>query len=365
MRIEATTTTTVSARALEERLEALRASPGYRNYQRVRDRVLEMKTPGERREGVPAEPSAYWTEELSNFEYMFDASPLIIDQLRRHTYHVTGLRVYDYRTGRQRPRERFAEKLRALVAEGSRDLLVPESRLLGGFGFDIDGQLYNLDTLKFFEALIALDRGGVLDDFRSGRERRLVWEIGAGWGGFAYQFKTVCSNVTYVIVDFPELFLFSATYLMTLFPDARVRFWGEHQGGPEGPPLRTYEGGPEGLFENWQDYDFIFVPHFALADMRPDRVDLTVNMVSFQEMTAAQVETYVRRAHELKSAFLYSLNREKSSYNDEIESVSAIISKYYWPRHVPVLPVGYTKMLDEKPSPHEYKHLVGWRRVKV
>ncbi len=75
-------------------------------------------------------PSAYWEEELANFEYMLDASPLIIDKLRHHTHHITGLRVYDYRTDRDRPRERSIEKLRALLAHGKQELLVPESAAL-------------------------------------------------------------------------------------------------------------------------------------------------------------------------------------------------------------------------------------------
>ena len=217
--------TGTGAAAFEARLAELRRSPAYRNYELVRNRVLEMRA-------LEAQlphytPSAYWFEELANFEYVLDASPLIIDKLRHHSFHITGLRVYDYRSQRDRWRERFVEKRRALLKHGKPELLVPEWRPLGGFGFDIDGDLYNLDTLKFFEVLIALDRGSVLGEFRGNTDRRLVWEIGAGWGGFPYQFKTLCPNVTYVITDFPELFLFSATYLMTAFPDAKVRFWGE------------------------------------------------------------------------------------------------------------------------------------------
>ena len=102
---------------------------------------------------------------------------------------------------------------------------MPESPALGGFGYDIDGRLFNVDTLKFYEVLIGMERGGVLAALRE-RERPVVCEIGAGWGGFAYQFKTLFPRSTYVIVDFPELFLFSATYLATVFPDARLAFVG-------------------------------------------------------------------------------------------------------------------------------------------
>ena len=215
----------------------------------------------------------------------------------------------------------------------------------------IDGRLFNIDTLKFFEVLIALEKGAVLQEFRGNTDRRLVWEIGAGWGGFPYQFKSLCPNVTYVISDFPELFLFSATYLMTAFPNARVAFWGEE------PTDR--------LFDRWRDLDFIFLPNASLGELRPERLDLTINMVSFQEMTDAQVAAYVERAFALKCPFLYSLNRDKSAYNPEISSVSEIISRHYWPREISVLPVPYQKMMGDTPSANDYKHVIGWRRVKL
>lgn len=338
-----------AVRDFDARVEALRRTPAYANYLEVRRHVLEMRA---RLEAAGTyRPSAYWREELSRLEYMLDASPLIVDKLREHTFHVTGLRVYDYRVQRRRAQEQFAEKLAALKQQGRPELLRAEWRGLGGFGFEIDGELYNLDTLKFFEVLIALDRGAALQEFQQNAERRLVWEIGAGWGGFPYTFKSLCPNATYVITDLPELFIFSATYLMTAFPEAKVRFWDEDA--------------PGGLFANWRDYDFIFMPHTALADLTPDRLDLTINMVSFQEMTQEQVTAYVRRAYDLNCHLLYSLNRDRSSYNHEIESVGAVIEKFYWPHEVPVLPVPYTKMLDEQPSAKDYKHIIGWRRVKL
>lgn len=332
----------------EQRLAALRGSAAYQNYLSVRRHVLEMRA---QVEAAGYRPSEYWQEELSRLEYILDASPLIVDALRHHTFHVTGLRVYDYRSQRKRAKEQLTEKLRALKAVARPGLLVPEWRGMGGFGFEIDGELFNIDTLKFFEVMIALDKGAVLPEFQGNAERRLVWEIGAGWGGFPYQFKTLCPNVTYVITDFPELFIFSATYLMTAFPDAKVRFWGEE------PADR--------LFANWRDYDFIFMPQTALADLTPDRLDLALNMVSFQEMTQEQVTGYVSHAHGLNCRLLYSLNRDRSSYNHEIESVSAIIARYYWPHEVPVLAVPYTKMIGDHPSEKDYKHIVGWRRVKI
>jgi hypothetical protein len=345
---------------LERRIETLASEPAYRAWLTVRDEVLNFMAGDSQEVG---RPSRYWQEELANFEYMLDASPLIVDRLRQHTFHVTGVRVYDYRSERHAERQRMAAKLAALRRLGGDELLVPESPALGGFGFDIDGRLYNIDTLKFYEVFIALRRGDVLSRLMAPGERRAVWEIGAGWGGFAYQWKTLMPNTTYVITDLPELFLFSAVYLMSQFPGSRVLF---HDGSDE----RQHE------LERWWEYDFIFSPHTQVDALRLTRLDLALNMVSFQEMTTEQVRQYVERAHELGASNLYSLNRDRSPYNRELGSVGSIIRERFRTEPVSVLPVAYPDMLDSqgrasallnrigvrRRSALDYEHLVGASR---
>ena len=355
----------MGARAeLASRIAALRESHAYANYERARDEVLEM-VDGASDAGEGA-PSAYWTHELRNFEYMLDASPLIVESLRHHTFHLTGIRTYEYRPHRgDEARRRFEAKLRMLRELEGDALLVPEAPLLGGFGHEIDGALYNIDTLKFFEVLIALERGAVLPEIRA-PGRKLVWEIGAGWGGFAYQFKTLFPDVTYVIVDLPELFLFAATYLMTLFPQAKVHF---HAGGD--------------ALADWEGVDFAFVPAHASESLRGLRPDLALNMVSFQEMTTAQVDGYARLAWELGCPLIYSLNRDRSPWNPELGSVREALGRYYRLHEVPLLELPYTRMpelqtrsLPERAvqwglsalageSSFDYRHVVGWRRAST
>jgi putative sugar O-methyltransferase len=353
-----------------DRVNALAQTAAYQSYERVRDWVLEVRggVPSEAERNGAARPSDYWSEELAGFEYMLDASPLIVDKLKHHSYHLTGLRVYDYRTHKDRAEAQMRSKLDALRAVGDPALFVPEPQELGGFGFEVDDGLFTIDTLKYYEALIALDKGGALHPFRRGDERRVVLEIGGGWGGFAFQFKRVTSNVSYVIVDLPETFLFSATYLMAMFPEASVAFYGRDQ-----------------LASGWPDADFVFIPHFALSDLKPPRLDLAVNMVSFQEMTSEQVEGYVSHVHAISCPYLYSLNRERSAYNPQIDNVHEIIGRWYEPHDVEVLPVSYVHMLDTdkpkkppkpgkpgKPRPSkperkqsDYRHILGSRRSSL
>jgi hypothetical protein len=339
---------------LAERVEGLRDTAAYRCFERVREEVLRMK---DAEVATSDRPSAYWQEELGAIEYVLDASPLVIEKLRHHIQLVTGVRPYDYRRGADEKQTLFEEKLAALRAIGDDALLVPEAELLGGFGFEIDGALYNIDTLKFYEAFIALDAAGLLAQFHDGRDRQVVLEIGSGWGGFAYQLKTLFPETCYVLVDLPELFLFSAVYLLTAFPEARVSFWRDDR------PVAPYA---------IDDYDFVFVPHTSFDNLELDRIDLAINMVSFQEMTTEQVQRYVDRLHAIGCPHLYSLNRDRSPYNRELTSVREILATRYDLREIAVLPVPYTKLMsraelaERRPtvpgkSSTDYRHVVGAR----
>ena len=325
-----------------------RNSPEFLAYLKARDAVLRLQA---EQGAAGAGASAYWTEELENIDYLVEASPLIVRKLRHHAFHITGIRPYDYRSKGDGRREHFEARLRALVELGGEALCVPESPALGGFGYAIDGRLFNVDTIKFFEVLIGMERGGVLPAVRA-RERPVVCEIGPGWGGFAYQFKTLVPGATYVLVDFPELFLFSATYLASVFPQARLLFAGEGAGAP---------------LDGWRDADFVFVPHTSAGLVRELPLDLLVNMVSFQEMTDDQVRGYAALAAAAGCPLLYSLNRERSPYNTEIVSVSEALAEHYRLTEVPVLDTDYTSATKKPPkavrmtarSELGYRHLVG------
>ncbi len=328
--------------------DPIRAEAGFQAYLTVRDAVLQMQ---EHARAASPDASAYWTEELDIIDYMIEASPLIVRKLRHHAFPITAIRPYDYRDKGDGRREHFEARLKALRELGGEGLLVPESPALGGFGFSIDGRLYNVDTLKFYEVLIGMERGGVLAALRA-KDRPVVCEIGSGWGGFAYQFKTLFPRATCVLVDFPELFLFSATYLATMFPDARMVFAGTASEGP---------------LESWADADFVFVPNTQASRVSAMSIDLLVNMVSFQEMTDPQVRGYARIAATAGCPLVYSLNRERSPYNRELMSVSDALADHYRLTEVSVLGSDYTSVMKKPPkvtrmAPRDelyYRHLVG------
>jgi putative sugar O-methyltransferase len=322
--------------ALNDLISEETHSSQYRHYLDVRDRVLGMIDEMQQLEAHA--PSEYWQAELAGLDYMLDASPLIIRKLREHCYHLTGLRAYDYREHHEHKRHFLANKLALLRQQDNMKLLVPESPLLGGFGYTVDGNLYNLDTLKFYECLIALQKAGLLDDLAAEEnDRKIVVEIGGGWGGFAYQLKTLFPEITYVIIDLPQAFLFSAVYLKTLFPAAQTFIHG-------GQPATSWIDDPKAK-------DFIFLPHYLIDNLKIDDIFLVINMVSFQEMTSAQVDNYVSRAAQLGCPNIYSLNRDRSRHNPQLTAVSDIISNYYHHSEIKVLDLSYLDLPKKAPLP--------------
>jgi putative sugar O-methyltransferase len=299
---------------LVKRIEAYKKNDVFQYYLLARDRVLEMIEESHvRNDNV----SLYWQNELRGFEYLLDASPLIIQKLREHCFHLTGIRSYEYRKHHIHQRKKFVRMLEKLRQQDQHNLYVPEPNVLGGFGHIIDGQMVNFDTLRFYGDLIAMDRGGILDSFREDKDKRkIVLEIGAGWGGFAYVFKTLFQNTSYVIFDLPQTLLFSAVYLRAAFPSASILLFGDK---PQ-----------DILFDDVQSYDFVLLPHYFFENIHKiKQLDLAINIASFQEMTSEQVNGYVSKLHDSNCPFIFSHNRDHSPHNPQLTTVSAILEKYY------------------------------------
>ena len=67
--------------------------------------------------------------------------------------------------------------------------------------------------------LIALDKGAVLEEFRNDRGAQAGVGDRRRLGRVSLPVQDALPERHLLISDFPELFLFSATYLMTLFPE--------------------------------------------------------------------------------------------------------------------------------------------------
>ena len=226
-----------------------------------------------------------------------------------------------------------------------------EPPLLGAFGFPRRDTFYNADTIRYMKAIAALHDGGVLGAFRGLARGKLVWEIGGGWGGFAFHFKHVCPGVTYVISGLPETMLLSSVYLQALVPDARVRFF-----DPDAP---------EAIWNNWSEADFIFIPEGALSRVTLPHVELVLDLQALQSMTAARRDAHIQRAFSAGARYFFS-ERPAPCFLETLPPVWQAIARLYWPHEVPprmdtAAYGGVPPLIPEG----DYAHLVGWRRLRA
>ena len=271
--------------------------------------------------------SEYWIEEMEGFDYMFSASPAIINKLREHCYHITGIHSYGYRKHHAHKMLPFKNKLNTLKSLDQDDLFVPENKQLGGFGHDIDGEIVNLDTLKFYESVLAINK---IDNFfvKNADAKLLAVEIGGGWGGFGHVFKQLIPNATYIIVDLPATLLFSSVYLSAIYPNKKIYLYSDD----------TYAEVQDKLNE----FDFVFLPCDKLNEFKFKKIDIAINMISFQEMTSSQVSNYLDWLDSSNVELLYSHNRGKSPHNNELSDVHDLIESKFDLHNIDMLKVPYT-----------------------
>jgi hypothetical protein len=180
-----------------------------------------------------------------------------------------------------------------------------------------------------------------------------VWEIGAGWGGLAYQFKTICPNATYLITAPPSQLLLSAVYLSTMFPTARCRFF---------EPRR-----PDAFLQNWETVDFAFAPDGAVAALCPPGLELTLDVTALERMTAERAALHVKRAFELGSRHFLSVGEAQTSDTSTPTAVRECLDRFYWPHPVSA-PMYVAKRLGIRSvvkgsAPPRY--FLGWKRLRV
>ena len=109
--------------------------------------------------------------------------------------------------------------------------------------------------------------------------RAVLVEIGGGIGAQAYHVMRPggAAIAKYLIFDIPEVATISSYFLLSVFPDKRIRLFGEG-------PVATGAG---------EDYEIAVFPHFAACQLADESVDLFHNACSFSEMDRASALAYL------------------------------------------------------------------------
>jgi hypothetical protein len=324
---------------------ALSASMAFEHYVRVRDHLRAFQPMESVQNGLMPRERCM----VAALQPLWDASPEAMSDWRRYRETISGIRAADY-VGEERSFRAAAENdARRLLARGDSRLWVDEPAVFGGFGFITLGKRYNEDTLRFFRAISLLQDAALMKEFRSTTARRIVWEVGGGWGGFAYHFKTLCPNVTYLMTGKPEQFLVSAVYLMTLFPAAAFRFYDPAD--------------PDAFWRDWESVDFAFAPECVVRTMTPPSLDLTVDVMALERMNSARLDLHVQRAYDLGSRHFLSVGAVAG--DDEVMPVLPGVERLYW-RHPVSAPESLARRLSLSTAEGqpERTYFLGWKRLR-
>jgi len=257
-------------------------------------------------------PSEVWTGACSMFDYLLTMADESFSKIRLHTHFLTSDLYLPYAvgTGKEIQRARW-EKATASLPDKYKIYEAP-----GGFGFDFDGAgLVSRDVIRYQITIAALYHQNALKLIESDSHKYIL-EIGSGYGGLAHHLMNLAGPATYVMVDLPETFLFSAPYVALQNPGKSIYVYNESDFD-------------EVLASGLSKFDFVFIPNYRLHDLEQLKFELVLNLNSMQEMTTAQVEEYLNFVSKTCTGKFYSCNLDRLEQNEELSSLSELLSKKF------------------------------------
>jgi hypothetical protein len=271
-----------------------------------------------------------WVEALGMFEYVMHLTPKDLKNIRFHAAHLTGTNILQYY--HQFPAldsEQYAKSIgyKFLTDNLPKEYWVGEPpcpAIKGSIGINYHGKIINQDICRYQSCVTNLYEAGAFL-LPTNKERSFtILEIGAGHGGLAYHVHSILKGLnrktTYIIVDLPEVLLFSGAFLTVNSPDSRIYVYSKD--------TFTSKFIKNGIYK----YDFVLIPDFALKRLEElSKIHLVINTQSFQEMTKEQVENYLLFCKDRLTGILYSDNIDRHPFNNDLEgsTVTSLLGKHF------------------------------------
>lgn len=257
--------------------------------------------------------SQIWSEAIRMLDYVPNLSPENLLKIRYHCALFTGEDVFAYIHRNPASPEEFAKDL----GYDSLTYDIPEKYRIGEpvnphtafrLGIEFEGRVINRCITRFQSCITNLYLTGVLERLEQSAKRSVVLEIGSGYGGLAHALGSLLRHkATYILLDFREILLMAGAYLITHNADASVYFY-----DPESAPKDFFE-------KEMYDYDFVLLPLDFFEDLEAAaEMNLVLNLMSFQEMTASQLKVYRDFAARKLQGVLYSYNLDCHPYNEDM-----------------------------------------------
>lgn len=295
----------------------------------LKNKVLQMRQ--ERSESYQQDdkqlPSPIWAEFLSVFDYIINLSEENFLNIRYHTALTIGeSRVSFWQRYPPLDPETWARdsgyKYYTEDIAGNYWISEPPMpKMPGPMGVNYRGKIINTDIRRYQCCISNLYSMGILKSLLEKNYRNLIFEVGGGYGGLAHHLGNMLSkNSTYIIIDLPEMLLFSGGYLIVNNPEKDIYVYEKS----------TFTRGF--LTRDIYKHDYVLLPNYVLKDLYAvPEINLMINMESFQEMTKEQIDEYVEFAHAKLSGYIYSDNMNAHPFNNDLAShgVAALLTSRF------------------------------------
>ena len=166
-------------------------------------------------------------------------------------------------------------------------------------------------------------------------DQKVVVEIGGGYGGLGFQLLSKLEkhdNAKFILFDIPEVIAISSAFLITSFPNKKIRLYGE-----------------EAIY-SIQNFEIGIFPHFSIDDLEDDSIDLFYNSCSFSEMDEASSKKYLSIIEKCCRKYFMHDNHE-TNFNfrtiDGTVSINILGSKLHPNPYIFIL-------IYKKPSTHGF-----------
>ncbi len=278
----------------------------------VTEMLLERNTQSRQTDGQAA--STMWVEHLSVLDYAINLSPENFLSIRFHTDKFTGESVISYwHPYPPIDPEKYATGCgyKFLTEDIPEAYWISEPEVPGTpipLGVNYRGKIINQPTIRYQRCISNLYLMGILPQFLEKKDDSTILEVGGGHGGLAHALGNILTGKsTYIIMDLPEMLLFSGGYLIVNNPQKNIYVYDKS----------TFTA--EFLKEEIHEYDYVLIPNYAMTDLYAlPEINLMVNLLSFPEMTREQVDAYLQLGQSKLSGYLCSDNMDRHPHNNQL-----------------------------------------------
>jgi putative sugar O-methyltransferase len=127
-------------------------------------------------------------------------------------------------------------------------------------------------------------------------EKRVVAELGGGFGGMAYYLRRDHPSLTYVDFDLPETLALASYYLLKSLQDLKITLYGEAD-----------------LVEALGGASIIMMPSFEIMKMPPKSVAVSFNSYSLAEMSPSTIRVYITQIARTTEGHFLHVNHNKNA----------------------------------------------------